>query len=214
MEPRRFASKKRYVAAIVIGTLAFLLVFGISYSLSYIELQRVSNLQTGIGYDIFKDKLEYSFFDEPVCGATPLEKVSQDLGFQGRIIDDLEKKLGKHYEGVLARKKFYTLVELEHLEFVNILNERCDGNVNTILFFYSNNESKLDDSEEAGRILGVVSARNENLMVYSFDVDLVSDIIEKLKKKYNITDSPVAVINEQVQVKLPANIQEIERHLR
>src|SRR3990172_5594780 len=212
-KPREFSSKKRYVLAFIIGTILFLLIFLISYSISYFEINRVSGLQTDISYNIFEDRLDYSFFNEPVCSAGSFEKISQDLGFQGRIIDDLETKLGKQDKAVLARKKFYTLVELEHLEFVKLINERCDGTVNTILFFYSNNKSEIDISEEAGRILGVVHQRNINLVIYSFDVDLNSDLVNKLKNKYNVADSPIAVINEKVQVKLPANILEIEKHL-
>ena len=214
MEQRKFESKNRYLISLVIGTLVFLLVFAISYSVSYFEFQRVSNLQVGVGYDIFKDKLDYSFFKENICGTESFEKVSQDLGFQGRIIDDLERKMGKKDENVLLRKKFYSLIEIEHFDFVNAFNQECGKKYNTILFFYSNNASEADASEESGRILGVVHNRYEkNLTIYSFDVDLASDLIDKLKNKYNITDSPVAVINEQVQVKLPANIIEIEKYL-
>ena len=211
---REFESRKRYVAAIIIGTVAFLLIFVISYSLSYLELDRVSNFQAETGYDIFKDKLDYSFFNESVCEERGFDKVSRDIGFQGRIIDDLEQKLGKQDEVVLSRKQFYTLVELEHLEFVNILNRECNKQINTILFFYSNNKSKIDESEEAGRILGVVSSRNENLMIYSFDVDLSSDIIQKLKQKYGITESPIIVINEKKKMTVPDNIDEIEVYLK
>ena len=212
MEPRDFSSKKRYVAAIIIGTAVFLLVFGLSYSLSYLELKRVSGLQDDSSYAIFEDRLSYSFFNESICAGATLQEVTRDLGFQGRIMDDLERKLGKHDPVVLARKKFYVLVELEHMEFVNLLNERCNGQVNTILFFYSNSESKIEAAEEAGRILGVAHGRNQNLVIYSFDVDLDSEIVKKLKAKYDITGSNVAVINEAVSLQLPANILEIEEH--
>jgi len=185
-KPREFESRKRYVAAVIIGTIAFLIVFAISYSLSYVELQRISNLQTGVGYDVFEDNLDYSFFGISPCNTSSFEKISEDLGFQGRIIDDLERKMGKKDENVLLRKKFYSLIEIEHFDFVNAFNQECGKKYNTILFFYSNNAS---------------------------EVDLASDLIDKLKNKYNITDSPVAVINEQVQVKLPANIIEIEKYL-
>ena len=213
MEQRKFASKKRYVAAIIIGTLAFLLVFTVSYSLSYLELQRVSSLQTGIGYGIFEDKLDYSFFNMSICDTGSFDKISQDLGFQGRIIDDLERKLGKQDEGVLVRKKFYSLIEIEHLEFVKTINLKCGKEIDTILFFYSNKESEISASEETGRILGVLFSRNEDLMIYSFDVDLASELVNKLEKKYNITNSPVIVINEKTKIEMPVNINEIEKYL-
>jgi len=214
-KPRKFVSRKRYVASVIIGTIVFLLIFGLSYSLSYLELNRVTGLQAETSYDIFEDRLDYSFFNEPFCSGAAFDQITKDLAFQGRIIDDLENKLGKNDVAVLERKKFYTLVELEHLEFINLLNERCDGNVDTILFFYSNSDPKLDTSEEAGRILGVLHQRRVNLVIYSFDIDLKSELVDKLEAKYNITTSeaPVIVINEETKLEMPVNIQEVEKRL-
>ena len=214
MEKRDFESKNRYAISLVIATVVFLLIFAISYSISYFELQRVSNLQVGVGYEIFEDKLGHSFFNEQICNGSSFSKVSQDLSFQGRIVDDLERRLGKQNENVLLRKQFYSLIEIEHFEFVREFNQKCREDLNTILFFYSNNVSEIEDSEEAGRILGSVSSRNENLIIYSFDIDLESELVNKLEKKYNVTASPTAVINEKTKIKLPANIQEIEKHLQ
>jgi len=212
MEKRKFENKNRYIISIIIGTFIFLLIFAISYSISYFELQRVSNLQVGVGYDIFKDKLDYSLFNAPICDEESFDKISQDLSFQGRIIDDLEKKLGKQNGDVLLRKQFYALIEMEHFEFIKELNQKCGKKVDTIFFFYSNNDSELKESEEAGRILGVVYSRNENLIIYSFDVDLASNLVDKLENRYNITETPMIVINEKTKVGVN-NILEIERHL-
>lgn len=214
MEQRKFESRNRYIISLIIGTAVFLLVFAISYSISYFELQRISGLQVGIGYDIFKDKLDYSFFNSNICETGSFEKISQDLGFQGRIIDDLERKFGKQDEDVLLRKQFYSLIEIEHFEFVREFNQKCRTKINTILFFYSNNASEIKDSEEAGRILGAVFSGKENLVIYSFDVDLDSDLVNKLEKRYNVTDSPTAIINEKAKIELPANIREIEKYLK
>ena len=92
MEKREFQSKKRYVISFLVGTFIFLFVFILSYSLSYLEFQRVSSLQYDLAYDIFSHKLDYLLFDLGICREESLDQVSRDLNFQGRIIDDLEKK--------------------------------------------------------------------------------------------------------------------------
>jgi len=213
MEPRKFESKKRYIISIIIGTVLFLLIFAVSYSISYLELQRVSNLQVGVGYSIFEDKLQYSLFEAQICNSSSFEKVSKDLAFQGRIIDDLEQKMGKQNKDVLLRKKFYALIELEHFEFVSDLNKKCGNGINTILFFYSNDASQAKESEDAGKILGIVASKNEDLIIYSFDVNLDSELITSLKEKYNVTETPSIVINEKPIILVPDNISDIEAYI-
>ena len=213
MKERGFQSGKRYIASFLIGTVVFILVFALTYSLSYLEFGRVSNLQADVGYAIFEDKLDYTLFDEPICTNESLGEVSRNLGFQGRIIDDLEKKLGKQNKEVLSRKKFYTLIELEHFEFVNLLNERCDRGVQTILFFYSNMDPNVEDSVDAGKLLSVVHSKTENLMIYSFDINLDSDLIEKLKEKYDVERSPTMIINGEFKVENPQNLLDVEVYL-
>lgn len=213
MKERGFQSGKRYIVSFLIGTVVFILVFALTYSLSYLEFRRVSDLQVDISYEIFKDKLDYSLFNEPICTNESFERVSRNLGFQGRIIDDLERKLGKQNEKVLFRKKFYTLIELEHFDFINLLNEKCDRNVQTILFFYSNEGSNTKDSEDAGKLLSVVHSKTENLMIYSFDINLDSDLIEKLKEKYDVERSPTMIINGEFRVENPQNLLDVEVYL-
>lgn len=214
MEDRKFKSKNRYLWSFVISTCVFILLVLASYSISYFELKRISDLQGEVAYAIFEDKLDYTLFEEGLCEEESFEAISRDLNFQGRIIDDLENKFGKDDSVVLFKKKFYTLVELEHLEFVNLLNARCDLDMSTILFFYSNEKGDLGRSEEVGRILDAVHSRNsDSLMIYSFDINLDSELIEKLKKKYNVVDSPSLVINEGDLVFNPQNIEDIEPHL-
>jgi len=210
---RPVQSKKRYVLAFIIGTLIFISAFALTTSISYLQFQRISNFQNEISYQIFNDKLDYSFFGEDICATGSLQKISEGLSYQGLIISDLEKKLGKKNKKVLFRKKFYTIIELEHLDFVNKLNEKCSLNISTILFFYSNNKNNLEKSEETGRLLDVIYRKNKNLVIYSFDINIESNIIEKLKDKYDIEKSPTIIINENKKIFNPKNIKDIEKYL-
>jgi len=215
VEPRKVKSRARYIFAFLIGTILFAFGFMIVYSISYFEYQRVSNLQSNTAYNIFEDKLSYSFFNESICTNISLEKISNDLGFQGAVINDLENKFGKNDERVLDRKKFYSIVLLEHFEFVKLLNEKCNSNISTILFFYSNIPSESERSGGVGRLLDIIGSKNPGkIMVYSFDVNLNSDMIKKIKEKYNITGSPIVVINEKNKVVNPQGIREIEKWLK
>ena len=207
---RAIQSKKRYIFAFLIATFLFVLGFVLSYSFSYLEYQRISSIQGLISYNIFSDKLKYSFFEEEVCSTESFRKISEDLGFQGRIIDDLEQKFGKNDKKVLFRKKFYTLILLEHFEFVNTINEDCKAKVPTILFFYSNEKEIEHDSELLGELLGTAYRRNPELVIYSFDLNLESELIDNLKIKYNVTEPLTLIINNKDRLVNPTNINEVE----
>ncbi len=211
---RPIQSKKRYIISFIIGTLVFLTVFLITYSISYFEFLRVSDYQQETAYEIFEKKLDYSLFNPNFCSKESFEEVSNALWFQGRIIDDLEKKLGKNNEKVLFKKKFYTLVELEHFEFVEMLKEKCDLNFNTILFFYSNEKSLIEESEDLGRLLDIFYKRNPDTIIYSFDFNLNCELIDKLKQKYNIEKPLTLIINNKNKIVNPKNIEELEKYLK
>ncbi len=214
MEKRKIQSWKRYILAFLIGTFIFVNGFLLAYSISYFEFQRISNAQGQISYQIFQDKLDYSFFDKDICSNNSLRKVSEDLRFQGRIIDDLERKLGKNNQKVLFEKKFYSLIELEHFEFVKKINKECNLGIPTILFFYSNKPEYSDEGEDLGNLLSSVYQRNNDLVIYSFDVDLDSELVDGLMKKYNIEEPLTIIINEKIKIIDLNDIKDIEQYLK
>jgi len=211
---RKFQSKKRYLYAFIIATAIFLLGFLITYSVAYIEYQKVINLQDPISYEIFKDKMKYSLFNENICSDSSLIEISEDLRIQGSFISDMEKNLGKDNKNVLFRKKFYTLIQLEHFEFVKAANKECDKNINTILFFYSNEKNEKNEAEDTGRLLSVLFQQNQqNLVIYSFDTNLDSEIIDLLKQKYEIENPIEIIVNENQKLTSITNINQIQSFL-
>ena len=214
MKLRKIQSKKRYILAFVIATVIFVAGFGFTNIITYLEYQRVSSLQGPTSYQIFQDKLQYSLFGADICAEDTYLKISKDLSYQGQMIGDVEEKLGIDNPNVLFRKKFFTLIQIEHLEFVKLINQECNKDINIILFFYSNKKQDLDESEKLGDILGSIYQRNkENMVLYSLDMNLDSEIIESLKEKYNVTES-VVILNEEQRFTKINNIREIEEHLK
>ena len=214
MPKREFSSPRRYIFAFVIGTIIFILGFAATSWISSLEYKRVSQFQQEKAYEIFEDKLIFSFFNNTICTETALSKITTDLAFQGAMIDALEKEFGKNDPNVLFRKKFYTLTELEHFEFLKEMNEKCNFiNTNILMFFYSNSDAEKEDSENVGRMLDNFHNK-DNVVIYSFDINLDSRIIEALRGKYNITKAPTVLINEEQKIVWPKNIKEIEIYLK
>jgi len=213
MVQREIQSKGRYLLAFLIGTSIFCSIFLLTFFFSNQELGNVYLIQEKFSQDIFKDKLSYSFFGEGKCSQESFNKISRDLGYFGRIINELEKKLGKEDKRVLEQKDIYTLILLEHLDFLIDYNEECNTSWNYILFFYSNNKNDYTSSEEVGKILDVLVVKNQKVSVYSFDINLNTDLIKKLKEKYRVFKAPTLIINGKNRLDDVKDIKEIEQYL-
>lgn len=210
MKPRKVESKRRYLWAFLIGTAIFLIGFGITYSVAYFEYQRITTLQGPISYEIFQDKLQYSLFGKDICEEETYKEVSEALAFQGRIIGDIEERLGKNNKDVIFRKKFYTLILLEHLELVNTINKECDKEINTVLFFYSNEKEDIEASEHVGGILGVLHEQNkDNLFIYSIDMNIDSKLVKSLNQKYEVSPPMKIILNDEYPFTSLQNINQI-----
>jgi len=214
MQQRKIVSKERYYLAFLIATLIFLVGFLITYSIAYIEFQRIENLQDPISYKIFEDKLQYTLFNKNICSEANYLKISEDLAFQGGIIGQLEEKLGKNNKDVLFRKKFYSLILVEHLEIVKLLNENCDKKINYVLFFYSNEKEDLESSEDIGDLLGILYEQNkEDLVIYSFDTNLDSDLVKTLKIHYEVAEPITIIVNGNQTLNTLESLNEISSFL-
>jgi hypothetical protein len=213
MEGKEVQSKLRYLLALLIGTSIFLSVILLSNVFGKVELNRIDSINGEMAQDIFKDKLIYSFFEEGICSEDTYNKISMDLRSSGTIINDLEIKFGKNDPDVLEQKKFYTLMLLEHLEFLINYNSNCDTSLPYILFFYSNQKDKLETSQNVGKTLDIVSKEHPKLLIYSFDINLESELIKRLLTKYSITQAPTLVINGKTTLENSQNINEIEKYL-
>jgi len=214
MEQRDFKSKTRYFIAFIIATFLFILIISISYYISVIKFNKISISQDELSYSIFEDKLDYTLFNKNICSEENLEKISKDLNFQRAVMYELENKFGKNNENVLFRKKFYLLVQLQHLEYLKTLEEKCGTKTNILFFFYSNNKEEIDESEKWGRILDVYQYKHPNVMVYSFDSDLDSELIKKLKNKYDVSQPIEIIYNENVIITKLNSINDLENYLK
>ena len=210
---REVQSKRRYLLAFLIGTFIFINGFVLTNIIISVQFDRVSQFQDETSYAIFAEKLNYELFEGDLCSTDSFNKISQDLGYQGASIGDLEEKLGKNNQAVQFRKEFYSIVELEHFEYIKDVNEACDQKFSTILFFYSNRGDDLDKSERAGRLLDLIRERNDNLVVYSFDLNLNSEIIQNLINLYDIEESPTLIINNNKRVSGNIQLEDIEDNL-
>ncbi len=167
-------------------------------------------VQNQLSYGLFEQRIVSSFFAENVCEDDSFRDINRYRAIQGEEIEDLESHFGKDNPTVLERKKFYALVQVAHLEFIENRKKECNDSMNVLMFFYSIKKGEEKDSDRVGNLLDIVWERNQNLQIYSFDYFLDSRLIELLKEKYSVAEYPLVLTSDGKRVVNPQSINEIE----
>lgn len=167
--------------------------------LSVVDIQRtvhneIVNLET-----IFMLEKRYP------CNNTVLEVTSEKLDYLGNLIEILEKKKGKKSLEVMELKKLYSILEVRHMLLVKERNEKCNQDFDVFLFFYSNDKICEREVERNSFILSYLRNKYSNVRVYSFDQEVASDLVQVLKRTYQVDRCSVIVFNEQ---RVPFEIKE------
>lgn len=189
----------KYVASFAIATL--LLVIGIIVG-NYLSEERMSSIkemESKIQFDIMSMEIQDLLFNENPCSLTATVELEQRLKDTATTISFMESQLGKTDERVINLKKEYSLLEIRHYIVMKTRKEKCKLNYSTILFFYSNQEEKISDSEKQGYVLDNIRQKYnvENIKVYSLDRDLDLYIIGELARFYAVSDVPAIVIDNR-----------------
>jgi len=186
-------SFSRIVLSFLISTLLFISIFIISNWIIISEYQRNTELQQRIEQKIY-------FIDSnAIQNCTDyLTTASIELDNAGSILGILEDRLGKNNPIVISQKENYSRLELKHFFSIKNYMKRCNKNITTILFFYSNKKEYTEDAEIKGYILSKIKRDDpERIMIYSFDYDLNTETINILKELYNIKKPNIIIINEK-----------------
>lgn len=209
-ENKRPLPIKRIILAFIIANLIFLAGFYWSYSLYNNRYQSIAIDQEKIRYDFLSLELEKQIIVSS-CSIFDFYSYSQELDNMGSSISLLEEKYGKNNQKVLEQKKIYSMLEIQHFLLIKNYNENCKPKNNILLFFYSNGKGFIEQAEKIGYIITTFKQKTNSTMVYSFDYNLDTSLIKTLKRKYNITEPNIVIINEKTKLTNIQNINDINK---
>lgn len=204
-------SLRNCLIALLLATMLFGSTFLVAHIVSYYnyrEIQTSTNIMQNYLSELSNAQQSLS------CTSSAIAFSSEYLSQAGTRISLLETRFGKHDRRVLEQKEIYSMLEYEHFLLVRRLNQQCNGTYVTALFIYSNDEDDESESERMGFILSTL--KNEypaQLMVYSFDYYLESELITRLRDEYNVTRAPVVIIDERHTVR-PRNVDDMKPYVR
>lgn len=203
----------RIILSFIIATIIFSGGFLTSYMITYSQYKSVSSEQEDIRYDLLSLELEKQLISSS-CELLNLNLLSNDLSNMGSIIGILEERFGKRDSRVLNQKKYYSLLEVQHFLLIQENNQKCNQSIPLILFFYSNKQNYIEEAEKMGYILSSLKNKNPETMIYSFDYDLDINIINLLKKKYEINKpNTIILANKKQKIKSFNTLRELENLL-
>lgn len=202
----------KLIIAFILGTIIFALVFLFGYTVSYYKLQDTVKSQEDLRYSLLSMQIEQELLGDS-CENFDAKRFSGERDRLGSILTVLEERLGKTNAQVIEQKKTYSIIEAQHLLYIQNHNRKCADKVPVILFFYSNKEPYKDEGGRLGYMLTTLNNELPEIMVYSFDYDLDSNLIDLLKEKYKINEPNRLVINEKTPINVFEDIEEIKKLL-
>ena len=131
------------------------------------------------------------------CSASTLDIATDRLGYLTDLIHSMETQKGKTNSQVLELKKLYSIVEVRHMLLLRERAKKCNTNYSIIMYFYSNREECNDKTTSASFILSYLRNKYDNVRIYSYDVDLDSDVIQVLKENYYMSGCYNVVLNDK-----------------
>mgnify|MGYP001559254406 FL=1 len=196
----------RLILSFVIATVLFIIIFLFVNSVSYLNYQSAKANNEIINISLYVGNIN--------CTFEYFYNISALIYNSGVQIGLLEERLGKNDPAVLELKKSYTALQFKHLFLVKEFNEKCNKNLQIILFFYSNDDEIVKESEKVGYILDTLKSKYPNkLMIYSFDVNLDQSEIQNEILKYKLKTFPAVILNNMTLPKIK-NIKQIEESIK
>ncbi|MEK6800727.1 MAG: hypothetical protein AABY10_02250 [Nanoarchaeota archaeon] len=186
----------RLILAFLVATLIYIIIFSLASSVSYLNYQKI-NITNNIikNYNIELEK----YLNDSSCDENIFVESSEKLDDAGSKLSLLETRFGKNDFRVLEQKIIYTDLEYKHYTIMKKLKEKCSTDLKIVLFIYSNSKNEEKESEKVGNILSALKNKYKSkLMIYSFDSNLQSKIIQNLKLEYEIDNVPTVVYDSKI----------------
>jgi len=193
----------KYFAVFSFTSLIFLLGIITGNMLASSRLSELKQMQEKltaqlVGLELRDELLKY----KDICNLT-WHDIWQEKVDMGSKMVALETRLGKKNPEILLQKEVYELIEIRTLLLLKELKQKCEENINIILFFYTNLERDPKGSylecEDQGYVLDALFRKyKEGINVFAFDINTDNPAVNTLKSIYSVSKVPSIVVNDKL----------------
>lgn len=197
-------NKRRYLVALVLTTMIFLLGLLVGYGITGVRLTRVQEHEKDLrlSYDSVQLQTLYisSLLRNQNC-ALLTKALDSNIHSIQKTADNLEnyiKDSQLQREDYNSLKREYILEELRYWLLAQQFKDICNKDVVLVLYFFSSSpEKSCNDCGPQGTILSYLKNKfQEKLLVFSIDADFDQEpMIPTLLADYNVTRTPSVVVD-------------------
>ncbi len=192
----------KFVSVLAITILIFVAGILFGQFLTNVKSNSIKAVDQELLFELQDIQVQAQAAQDFPCGSSELFVLGSRIDDLGAKITNLENQLGKTDERIIALKRPYSLLLIQHYLLIKSRVERCGEKYTLVLFFYSNKPENIEAGERQGYILGYLANKYgyDNVKVYSLDGDLDVGAIDVLEERYGIKVYPTTVINDKVFV--------------
>jgi len=193
----RKISFDKYFLVFLMTFLIFIIGILLSQTITSKSSKEILKTQKEVKNYLLSLNLQFEIASEYICRVDVFDLTKEKV-YLGRQIDVLEKNLGKENEIVKDLKQDYSLLSIRQWLLVKQFKEKCNENINIILFFYSN-EINASESESQGYVLDYLYEKYpDGLVIYAFEIEENTPALNTIKAIYEIKKAPSLVVNERL----------------
>jgi hypothetical protein len=198
MISRKKIKSSRYIAALAITLLIFLVGYTVSTEINKTKVNSLSYLEQDLRADSLSNELLLQMIQSDLCASINITSYTSELATYGKRITYLESLNGFSSPEITRLKNYYSLLEIRHWMLMDSINRKCEKQTPLVLYFYSNYECA--DCEDQGLVLTNVHRDYPFFNTYSFEYTLNNSAVDYLKVKYDIPKNrlPAVVIDGKV----------------
>lgn len=204
----REIKKYRYVVAGILTLSVF--VMGVMFS-NVMDDQRYQELRNEMqanNIEMESRQLQLSYLESPdVESCSALEAGLNDIveGYNTR----LERVQRYEEDSIFNKQQFqniqrqYVLSGLRYWMYSDRLQDKCDYNATTMLYFSENlfKNGDCDECERQGSELTLLKRQHDgDVLVFTIPRKLEDGMVEVLERQFNVTESPTIVVNGEEKV--------------
>jgi len=209
-----------FVESFIIAIVIFLVGFSLGFLLENYRLNKVIDNYRANEIEALDLKLQnyyYQIMDSSSCDSAIEQNFifADKLYLEGLEIEKFEE-INQISDEMKTEKKRYVLLKTELWLNTILLNDKCQGDFDTVVYLYSSETGQVKGAEQEA-ISNVLHELKENkgdkiiLLPIAGDLDL--GIVNLQKDIYNISYLPSIIINEEVVLEGYHSLKEIDQYL-